>query len=150
MKKFEINNRIRVDCEYQKTRSGFRHVAKLYVDGKLKHTAKATYQNRTWEAYTYETVLLKVINGANNVLTETETKQCLDFAKKEGNPFGAVVMAAKMGEILTDNKAEANKWKVRMMKAGLGENVSFPDDWDTLSEEEKERRLNGALDQLKK
>lgn len=70
-------------------------------------------------------------------------------SKKVSDPFKSLVMVAKIGELLTDNKAEANKWKQRMMKAGLGEGVNFPDDWDQLSEDEKEKRLNGALDQLK-
>lgn len=68
---------------------------------------------------------------------------------KEENPFKSLLMVAKIGEILTDNKEDQNKWKKRMIKAQFGEGANFPDNWDQLSEDEKERRLNGALDQLK-
>lgn len=51
-----------------------------------------------------------------------------------------------MGDLLTDNKKEANDWKARMLKAGLGDRgLIMPSDWDTLSEEEKEKRLNGVI-----
>jgi len=56
---------------------------------------------------------------------------------------------AKMGELFSRDTQDRNNWKARMMKAGLGEMVIFPDDWDTLSEDEKERRLNEALAELK-
>jgi hypothetical protein len=37
-----------------------------------------------------------------------------------------------------------------MLKAGLdGSGLIMPKDWDSLSEDEKEARLNGAISQLK-
>ncbi len=66
--------------------------------------------------------------------------------KKEDNPFRAMAMVMKLGEVLTDNKKEANAWKLRMAKAGMGQGIDLPDNWDTLPEEEKERRLNGIID----
>ena len=54
-------------------------------------------------------------------------------------------MVALMGEILCDNKKYKNKWKKRMMKAGLPD-IQFPEDWDTLSEDEKEKRLNKIIE----
>ena len=35
--------------------------------------------------------------------------------------------------------------KKRMLKAGLGEGLDFPEDWNTLSEDEKEIRLNKVV-----
>lgn len=64
--------------------------------------------------------------------------------------FKTVVMIEKMGDILGTNQKEKNDWKARMLKAGLGnKGLIMPDDWDTLSEVEKEKRLNGAINVLK-
>lgn len=60
MKIFRINDEFSVVCEYQNTRTGFRHVATLCIDGTGYDEAKCTYQNRTWERYTYESVLQKL------------------------------------------------------------------------------------------
>jgi hypothetical protein len=38
-----------------------------------------------------------------------------------------------------------------MIKAGLGnKGLEMPEDWDSLSEEEKERRLNNVIGELSK
>lgn len=67
--------------------------------------------------------------------------------RKEDSPFKAMAMVMKMGELLAGNtKKEKNDWKLRMAKAGMGEGINVPEDWDTLSEDEKERRLNGIID----
>jgi hypothetical protein len=50
---------------------------------------------------------------------------------------------AKLGEFLTNTQAEANAWKKRMLAAVLP--VTFPDDWDQLSENEKQRRLDQVI-----
>ena len=53
-------------------------------------------------------------------------------------------MIAQLGNLLCDNKSDNNKWKERMFRArGL---LNFPDDWDSLSEEEKENRLNKIIE----
>lgn len=57
-----------------------------------------------------------------------------------------VAMIAQLGEIFGSSQKQKNDWKARMLKAGLGNSgLIMPDDWDDLSEEEKERRLNGAI-----
>jgi len=57
---------------------------------------------------------------------------------------------AQMGEVLTSSKKESNDWKERMIKAGLGSGIDIPEDWDTLSEDEKESRLNKVIEFMKK
>lgn len=58
----------------------------------------------------------------------------------------AVSMVAAFGAILCPDKKSKNDWQARMLKAGLGNRgLSMPDDWETLSEDEKESRLNKAL-----
>ncbi len=55
-------------------------------------------------------------------------------------------MVAAFGDILCSGQKEKNDWKTRMLKAGLsGKGLSMPADWDQLSEDEKEKRLNKAV-----
>ena len=54
-----------------------------------------------------------------------------------------------LGSILASSKAEGNSFKKRILKAGLGEGVNFPDNFDSLSEDEQEKRLDGAIQSLK-
>lgn len=60
----------------------------------------------------------------------------------------SIIMAVKMGEVITDNLKDLNAWRVRMLKAGLGELLILPDDWDSLSEEVKDERLRKAIKAL--
>ena len=60
MRIFKITKNIEVICESQNTRSGFRHLATLMIDGREHQKAKCTYLNRTWEAYEFQSVLSNV------------------------------------------------------------------------------------------
>ena len=52
-------------------------------------------------------------------------------------------MVAMFGEVLCDSQKEKNDWKKRMLDAtGM---LDFPDDWDDLSEDEKQGRLDKAI-----
>lgn len=68
-------------CYTQSTSYGFRHICTLgyndtdvcrYIKGDI--ISKATYYNRTWERFTYETVLR---NGIENLSEPKEVKQAL-------------------------------------------------------------------------
>lgn len=152
MKLFKINQKIEVVCDWKKTRNGFKHTAKLLINGSEEEETKVCYLNRTWEKYEYQTVLIQLINKSK-VLTKEEKAECLTWAdgdRTDWSGFNSIAMVAKMGEIFADTKEQKNDWKKRMLKAGLGEGLNIPEDWDTLTEDEKERRLNGAIDSLVK
>ena len=52
-------------------------------------------------------------------------------------------MVAMFGELLCDSQKEKNDWKKRMLDAtGL---LNFPEDWNALSEDEKQSRLDKAI-----
>jgi len=150
MKTFKINERIEIECEWKKTRMAFKHTAILLVDGRRTDEAKICYQNRTWESYEFQSVMQRLIEKTK-ALTKDEKVLALQFIKdyQEESPFKALGMVAAFGDILCDMPKEKNDWKVRMMKASLGEGVSFPDDWDSLPEKEKTKRLDNALNALK-
>ena len=60
-----------------------------------------------------------------------------------------VVAVASLAAIFCETQAERNAWKKRMVLAGYEKRgLSFPADWDSLPEDEKERRLDLALEQL--
>jgi len=58
--------------EYKNKRNGFCHISELYVDGSLIAEAKCSYLNRTWERYTFQSVMQKVVKQAidNEILAE--------------------------------------------------------------------------------
>ena len=148
-KTFELKNGFKIEAKYEKTRSGFRHVAILYdKDYHEIDRTKVTYLNRTWERYEFETVLKKLLEQTDE-LTEAEKQRFID--KEAGldeerveSMFGTVTAIAKMGDIIADTKEEKNDWKKRMLKAGIPQ-LDIPDDWDSLSEDEKEKRLNKVI-----
>jgi len=54
-----------------------------------------------------------------------------------------VSLVAAMGAIFGKDMGEQNAWKKRFLKLAPG--IDFPDDFDSLPEEEKQRRLDGAI-----
>lgn len=70
--------KITVVCRWESTRSGFRHLATLLVNGCERATAKCCYLNRTWEYYQFESVLKKIINNATCLTKSQKTR----FIKK--------------------------------------------------------------------
>ena len=62
MRSFTLNKDYTVICESEDTRSGFRHVATLLYHGNERASATKNYLNRSWERFTFESVLLKLVN----------------------------------------------------------------------------------------
>lgn len=50
--------------EYKSTRNGFNHVSKLYRNNALVCKATCHYINRTWEVYSFQTSMKKVVSMA--------------------------------------------------------------------------------------
>lgn len=69
--------------------------------------------------------------------------------EQEDNSLGFIAGVAMLGDIFTNTQQESNDWKKRMLKAGLGNMLHMPEDWDQLPEDEKQRRLDGAIETLK-
>ena len=151
-KNIVINDNISIYFKTQDTSYGFRHLAELRetsgtgIDYTSRTTtAKCTYYNRTWESYTYQTVAHKVIAKHFGKNSEELIRQFDDLMNNRTNDFYRTVgMIAKIGNVIADTKSEKNDWKLRMIKAGMP-GIDVPEDWDTLSEEEKETRLNYVI-----
>jgi len=99
-----------------------------------------------------------------NFLADTQAQILKDYAldrekgaeivKKDDDkisPLGqhikSVTGVCAIGELLCNTQKEKNAWNKRMINTLPG--ASFPDDWDTLSEKEKQRRLEGGISALK-
>ncbi len=72
--------------------------------------------------------------------------------EKEFKPLSdqvrATALIATLGDVLCETQEDKNTWKKRMLSAGIP-GIDFPSNWDQLSEDEKARRLDGALAELK-
>ena len=145
---FKISEKIEVVCRSESTRSGFRHLATLFIDGKEDVKTKCCYLNRTWERFEFQSVLFKAIEKSS--LSDKEKKLCKKWAdgdRTDWSEFNTIKGIAMMGEILCDNKKDKNDWKARMLKAGLeNKGLQMPEDWDSLDEETKEARLNKVIE----
>lgn len=151
-KSFRVNDNAEIVCEWVKTRYGFRHDAKLYVNGQFVEKAKACYYNRTWESFEYESVISDLLHKTKHISVEDRDaflKRARQGYHDEVNAqFGFISAIAKLGDVLCTDKKESNDWKSRMIKAGIGDAIQMPSDWDSLSEDEKETRLNAVIGQM--
>jgi hypothetical protein len=153
MKTFKITKHLTIVCEAQNTRYGFRHLANLLRDGYEIGSAKCCYYNRTWEAFEYQSVIQALQRKAAGRLSTYEARKftavCKNGDRKPAREFNAVKLAAAFGAIISPDQKARNDFQKRILEAGLsGKGLEFPEDWDQLSEDEKSRRLNGAIAQL--
>ena len=149
METFKINKKLQVVCERKRTRTAFKHEATLLENGREIATAKICYHNRTWERFEFDSVIKKLAD-------ETGEKKLLKFIKDRTSDSGTehfkrVAKIAEIGKVFYEGNQKAeNDWKIKILKAGLeNKGLIIPNDWDELSEDEKEKRLNGVMKALK-
>ena len=81
---------------------------------------------------------------------EKEELKNSEEEKKARSMFDSLKMVCKMGEIFTEDQKSLNDWNKRMLSAGLeNKGLRFPQNWETLTEEEKSRRIKNTLEVLK-
>lgn len=152
---FRINDRMEIRATSESTRNGFRHIAKLYVDGKEVDKSTVHYLNRTWESYEYQSVIHDLINKSSYVSKEDKEQVKKKFEEashqKIKREFGSIGNIAQLGDVLGgETLKEKNAFKLRMLKAGLGsKGFEVPENWDKLSEKEKAKRLDQTIKLLK-
>lgn len=145
MKTFKLSKVYTVICETKNTRNGFKHIAILCKNNNSVYETKICYLNRTWESFEYKSVLDKIIKA---YFDEKQAKKYIKAIKEpENEQFKAVSMVCAVGNILCNTQEEKNKWDKRML--GTIEGIDFPEDFNSLSEKEKKRRLEGAKKILK-
>lgn len=77
---FKVSERAQILCEFVSTRNGFRHDARLFINGNEEDKAKVNYINRTWERYEFDTVIEKLLQKTD-LLTDAEKNT---FRKSHG------------------------------------------------------------------
>lgn len=145
MDSFRVNAQYNIYCRSEKTRYGFRHLAELCLGGCVVEKSKACYYNRTWESYEFQSVIHALLQKYFPLARASRYMKKLDaVARGECDKrFGTVAAVAKLGDLLCSKQEEKNAWKKRML--GTVSGVDFPDDFDKLPEEEKQKRLDGAI-----
>ena len=151
-KTFKVSSSIEITCNFEKTRNGFRHRARVYEKGKETDSCFKSYLNRTWESFEFESVLREALEKSRVVKKdqiETVLKEWeRDSNKEVASMFGVLAGVMMMGEIFSNGDQKAsNNWKTRMLKAGVPE-LSLPDDWDQLPEDVKESRLDEIINEF--
>ena len=92
-------------------------------------------------------------NTSSQILEDyKESEEDQKINKKEekdkvNSMMKSVSMLASLGDLFCDKKKDKNDWKLRMLKAGLeNKGLMIPEDWETLTEQEKETRLNKVIE----
>ena len=96
-------------CKTQNTSYGFRHVC---FDNHFDQVAKATYYNRTWERFRYETVLNKAIDNAVPKADRKAVKDIL-IEKKADDDRKQCESQLKAFETAWNNASDKTKDMVR-------------------------------------
>jgi len=126
----------------------------LRVDGSRvysydTHVATIDYATRELLVHGYWSV---TTSKHVNYVADTYGLRKVDAKKvekpKEKNPFGLVAGVAMLGNIFCDSQAEKNAWKKRMLTAGIP-GIDIPNNWESFSEAEKEKRLDGVIELAK-
>ena len=155
MTTYKLNKNFIVEC---KTIEGggkyaFKHKATLYNDDIEIATNTITYINRTWERFTYESTIKGLLEIAEEYINKKQRDRFMKKISDEAlgrveQDFKIIGNLAKVGEVFSTNKKQANNFKKKVLKAGLGKGLSFPSDWDKLPAETQETRLNKAIETL--
>lgn len=153
MQEFKVDKHNTIVAESESTRSGFRHVVILMRDGYEVDRAKATYINRTWESFPFESALIILLQKHPEISKRTQEK-FFDRAsgrhhEKVESQFRTTAMVAKMGNVFGKTEKEKADWKTRMLKAGVPE-LMLPEDWEKLPDEEKNARLDKIIEMMGK
>ena len=147
---FKVGKNIRIVCDTKSTRSGFNHFATLYIDGVERGEAKVHYINRTWESFDYETVINKLLDESSLTdawkkrVKESVRKQALGEVEEKFKGMGALMA---LGQVMGSDKKQQN---VLRTKAARAAGLDVPEDFESLPEEEQERRLNKVQDFMRK
>lgn len=149
MKHYQVSKDIVIECWTMKTRSGTREHALIKQDDVEVAHGSYFWSNRPWQRFTYSEAINNALARAD-CFEDPEKAKIMSVVNGEAEAdlkqnFGVVSAIAMMGEVLCSDKKEKNEWKARMLKAGLP-GLDIPEDWDTLSEDEKESRLNKVIE----
>lgn len=149
MEYYKINDNLTFEAKtWNRGRQSWGHEARAIWQGREIAKARCTYYNRTWERYTYQSVMQKLVD----ILDEDKTIPLKDrrmasiFLEtgdgRELKRLGMIGNFAKLAGIIGGNESKA---KILGTIPGLD-----IDALDGLDEETKTKRLDGVIDILTK
>lgn len=146
VKFFKVNRIYSVVCRSENTRYGFHHLAELRQGSIPIDHATACYYNRTWESYTFQSVIHRVLSKAfdKKIVKRYMKKIDAEALGHVNDHFNLVANIAKLGDILCEKSEDKNAWKKRMISTVPG--IDIPEEFDKLPEDEKAKRLDGVID----
>ena len=148
METYTISNDLTIDAKYYETSKNWGHKAYAIYKGKQVAECKIVYQNRTWEAYRYQSVMQKLVNKMlkDHTITQPEAMEAMEFLKTGDNRdlkgLEAIGNLATLAGIIGGNETKA-----RLLSTidGLDLNSNT---LAGLTEAEKSKRLDGAINIL--
>jgi hypothetical protein len=145
MNSFTLSKEYTISARSEKTRYGFRHIAVLYRNGCDVARSKCCYYNRTWESYTFQSVIHQLINAHFPPQLAGRFKKKVDrVARGEDKArFNTIAAVASLGSLLFDKPEDKNGFKSRILSTIPG--IDIPSDFSSLPEVEKEKRLNEVI-----
>lgn len=147
---FQPTQAIKIECVSENTSYGFRHLATVYKNGLKVGFGKATYYNRSWEKFEFQSAMIQAVKGADLTSQEkADVLKWLEGDRTDWSGFHMVGAMAKLGDVMATTPKEKNVWKERMLRAGLeNKGLDIPSDFGGLPEEVKSARLNAVTDML--
>lgn len=91
--------KIEFENSSRSTRSGFAHDTKVYIDGQFEIKTSAHYLNRTWESYTYQSVMKQALH----LLIEAEKSE---YKQQTGRKRLSMTFTNERIELLTKKRQE--------------------------------------------
>ncbi len=148
---FKLDGNEKIKASVQNAPTGFKHVVKFYRGDNLVQSRQVSYYNRTWESYKYSSAINMLMEKMikKNQITKEQAKRVVQITSGQAKArvdsmFKTTSNVAMMGEVFGQTKKEKNDWKLKMLVAG-NPGLQIPNDWDNLSETEKESRLNRII-----
>jgi hypothetical protein len=147
MEKYIINKDLYFEAWSWQRSGRWGHKARAVYQNRVTEEVSITYQNRTWEAYKFQSVMEKLIDRLDAVhyvplADRIEASKVIKTGdRREMKKLQSIGAIAMLGGIIGGNTT-----KQRIIASIPG--VIVPDDFDSLDENEKTRRLNGAINIL--
>lgn len=115
------------------------HYAKLYKGDSQIDEAKYTYYNRTWETYKYQSIVHGIL-GKNKLsgLSKLADQLGETGVREELKKLSGLV---RMGQLMGVDGA-------KVLEIATNGQVNRPEEWETLPEEEREKRLSRVINLL--
>jgi hypothetical protein len=150
--KIRLNSNSEIHCSVQNTSNGFRHYVKFMLNGREINSRSVNYLNRAWESYKFESAIKRLLEKMikQKQINNSQAKEFLEISEDHilggfKRNLKTLSTTSKMVDVLQGDIKKRNESKLRMIKATFGHDLILPENWNRLSEKEKEIRLNIIL-----